>query len=457
MTKRHVIRGGVQKLLAGYREKLQEAAALGVPLGVIAAVDEWAVRHLLAAPWKVIWVVLPLAGIAFVAWRLIQRQGFAKFDWRLITFCSAYSAIFVLASTFELNAWKRVPEPSRDVIHYRWASFLPVAWGDWRYRLATSRPESDEVPIALVLLEELPDTSKSQIRLRDLRLVQAANQGNAKGLGLDFEYIRESGIDKLFCENIRAFTKPKDERPRALVTAYEMRKVARNLYERIPAIDQQPECLSREQQGHAAGFADADGLVRGIPLFWQTPQFEHPALSWTFVSQITKQLKRPALALPNDLFLRILPPPAGAITIYQSRDDLSMLSEHPDILSGHVVIVGEGSKKDQFHTPFGILPGAQIHAYAIYDLLNGYSIVRCPPILVALLIYASCFILALIARGLRPVRQLLIAAICMPGFVLLLAVAAMYFLNVWLDIMYPALAVWLLIPLLLVLRRRTRP
>ena len=120
-------------------------------------------------------------------------------------------------------------------------------------------------------------------------------------------------------------------------------------------------------------------------------------------------------------------------------------------------MVGDQSQRDNFHTPFGDFPGAQLHAFAIYDMLNGYSLTRPPQTLYALLISAACIFLALLANGTAPLRRLLLGATAMTAFILVLAFNAMRFLSVWVDAIYPIVGIWLLIPLLLIHRRRSTP
>ena len=140
-----------------------------------------------------------------------------------------------------------------------------------------------------------------------LEIIDLAKRGNVAGLALDSIYSGTSNIDDLFCKEIRSFVeKNKEEPPRALATAYEMRPVPElERYERYPDTAEQPACLVQSQQGHAMGLADVDGLVRGIPLYWESPQRKHPALSLQLMDQLKKPERKKARE--PDFFLRILP------------------------------------------------------------------------------------------------------------------------------------------------------
>lgn len=445
----------LQRFLDGCRDKLLETAAIGLPTAIFTLICDRVAKHVLDSPWQVLWVVIPFAFLAWIAWKLVRRQAPRKLDWRLLLFCSFYSVTFALASTAQLTAWKRHPVSGNDAAHQTWTSVFPIRWGDWRYRYFVHDPPAPEAPpIALLLIEPTPHANKNELRNRDVKVITLARRGNVAGLVLDFIYRGPSEIDAYFCKDIGAFTDKgkKEEVQRALVTAYEMRPVpAFNRYERSPRFDEQPPCLLQTQQGHAMGLADIDGIVRGIPLFWESPQRKHPALSWQLTTQLKKQQKERARE-PTDLFLRILPAPQDAMAIYTSQQKLS---ESPDVLSGVILVVGDQSKGDEFHTPFGDVPGAKLHAFAIYDLLNGYSLTRPPQWLYALFIIAICTLGTAFASGGASLPRMLLGAAGMTAFILLLSASVMYFLSIWLDAIYPITAIWLLIPLTLLLRRQS--
>jgi hypothetical protein len=442
----------LQRFLDGCRGKLLETAVIGVPTAIFTLICDRIAKHVLDSPRQVLWVVLPCALLAWIAWRLAREQPLRKLNWRLLLFCSLYSVIFALASTAQLTAWKRHPVAGNDAAHQSWTSVFPIRWGDWRYRYFVHDPPAPRAPpIALLLIEQPPHANKDQLRNRDVTIIALAKRGNVAGLVFDFIYRGPSDVDAYFCKDIRSFTDKKEDVQRALVTAYEVRPIPEfNRYERSPRSDEQPPCLVQSQQGHAMGLADVDGLVRGIPLFWESPQRKHPALSWQLTTQLKKQQQEKARE-PADLFLRILPAPKDAIAIYTSQQTLS---QHPDLLSGAILVVGDQSTGDQFHTPFGDVQGAKLHAFAIYDLVNGYALTRPPQWLYALFIIAICTLGTVYASGSASLPRMLIGAAAMTAFILLLSASVMYFLSIWFDAIYPIAAIWLLIPLMLLLRRR---
>jgi CHASE2 domain-containing sensor protein len=135
---------------------------------------------------------------------------------------------------------------------------------------------------------------------------------------------------------------------------------------------------------------------------------------------------------------------------------LDALERNPTVLQDRFLLVGEGSGTDVFNTPFGRLPGTVVHAYAIDSLLASHYITRPPAWLSACVVFASCYILTLLAALQMSTRRLVIAAAGITIMVVAVAAAAMHFSAVWLDVIYAVVATWLLLPLLLGVRKRLR-
>jgi hypothetical protein len=78
------------------------------------------------------------------------------------------------------------------------------------------------------------------------------------------------------------------------------------------------------------------------------------------------------------------------------------------------------------------LPGTIVHAYAVDSLLSAHYIRRPPAWLSAFAVFASCYILTLVA----------------------VAATAMFLSAVWLDVIYAVVATWLRLPILLGVRKQ---
>jgi CHASE2 domain-containing sensor protein len=133
---------------------------------------------------------------------------------------------------------------------------------------------------------------------------------------------------------------------------------------------------------------------------------------------------------------------------------LDALERNPSVLQDRFLLVGEGSGIDVFDTPFGRLPGTVVHAYAVDSLLASHYIKRPPAWLSAFVVFASCYILTLLAALQMSARWLVIAAAGITTAIVAVAAAAMSFSAVWLDVIYAVVATWLLLPLLLGLQER---
>ena len=144
----------------------------------------------------------------------------------MLLFCSAYSVIFAFASTAQLTAWKRQPVSGQEATHDDWVSLFPFvgatgAIGSFATRLSGTLYRSH-----CSCWSNRRTQPKRTLRYRDLKIIDLAKRGNVAGLALDSIYSGTSNIDDLFCKEIRSFVeKNKEEPPRALATAYEMRPV----------------------------------------------------------------------------------------------------------------------------------------------------------------------------------------------------------------------------------------
>jgi CHASE2 domain-containing sensor protein len=182
-------------------------------------------------------------------------------------------------------------------------------------------------------------------------------------------------------------------------------------------------------------------------------QGRQAALSVRAAQCIHSQCGSNDLPVPNARLLRYLPPGAGALTVIRP-EKLDALERNPSVLRDRFLLVGEGSGTDVFKTPFGLLPGTVVHAYAVDSLLASHYITRPPAWLSAFVVFASCYILTLLATLRRSTRALVTAAAGITTAIAVVAAAAMYVSAVWLDVIYAVAATWLLLPLLLGLRRQ---
>jgi CHASE2 domain-containing sensor protein len=126
--------------------------------------------------------------------------------------------------------------------------------------------------------------------------------------------------------------------------------------------------------------------------------------------------------------------------------------EERTLLNERFLMVGEDSAQDSFETPFGRKPGVMIHAYAVQSLVRNQFVERSPWWLSLLLIAVWCYLMiVLMARGTGNLKVILINVVA--SLVIIgISVLAMRVWLTWIDLIYPLLAAWLFLLLLIVLR-----
>lgn len=436
-----------------YREKLIEAAILAVPLSLIAATQSWISARLFGEPWKILWVILPLAIIAWLTWRTIVRPKQRAPHWRWFIVLGLFCAVFALASASDLLVWKRVPKSAgyydrSDESARGW--IVPVWLGDWRYRLVRRAP-TELSGVVVILQQNLPGASKEALRVRDRRLIELARIGGARGIAFDVAYEESSRVDSIFCE---AGERAKSERRGfRVLSAYDLTPAKGELLPRRPPTPQSASvlpCLPASEQGHAMGLAEGDGIVRSIPLRWEGE--DAPAFSLRVAEALRDgDASKPRLSLPAGELLRFVPPDEE-LRIVEGRQ-LDALDRSPEQLAGYFLIVGERSDSDTFRTPFGNLSGAVVHAYAVHSLLSGAYIRRPPALWSAFIVFAGCYVLTLSAARQANARRLALTACVLTAIIVAMAAFAIWLWRVWVDVVYAVAAIWLLLPLLIVARR----
>jgi CHASE2 domain-containing sensor protein len=201
--------------------------------------------------------------------------------------------------------------------------------------------------------------------------------------------------------------------------------------------------------GHLAGFLDADTEARLTPLFFLNDK-ARPALSLLIARSLSGDVEVP---LPDDGLLRFVEPAKAYEPLRLA--ELQSSEAARSLLRNRFVLVGEESDADSFETPFGRKPGVVIHADVVHSLRTSHFIRRHSWWLGVSFILVFCYWLAASCAGGASATKL--AAICGAATACFIAVAVASILAgpYWFDIVYPIAAVWLLLPLLLGLRRAT--
>jgi len=198
-------------------------------------------------------------------------------------------------------------------------------------------------------------------------------------------------------------------------------------------------------QGHLLGYVEADNMVRAIPLFFKA-QSDRPALC----VRIAQALEGDKLVIPPLLYF-IAPKKRFSQLTYAE------LKRNPEVrnrLRDNFILVGERSDRDIFDTPFGSVSGVIIHAYAAHSLRSGHFVERQPEWMSFIFVFGLCFLISILAAENTPPKRLVIITVMASAAVLAIADASMFIWRVWLAVIYPLVAMWLLLSLLLLLRRK---
>ena len=418
-----------------YREKLLEAVVIGALLAGMTRVNQTFVDRMISQPWQILLWIIPLVVAGWLTWRIAKRTDLRRTHWAFPLFLLIYCAGFALLSTSELLVWKRTPRAQPETTRY-W--LMPTKWADWRYALAP-RPEAPADTV--IMMVDAPQAENlEQLRLATLQTVQLVAQAQRlRGLALDFYFEDKSRLDNVLCDAIRrlgvdvfaGYTLEAGGGPDAVLA---------------PNGNPLEACIPFDtHEGHLLAWADADGYVRTLPLHWQG-QTDRPAFSLRIAQARAAKLGR-KIEVPDARMLRYVAPREGLREL-----DVSRVREKPSLLNDKFVFVGQRSALDTHLTPFDEHSGTWVQAAAVNALLSGTYMTRASDFASALLVFVACYAIVLVAMASGSLRSLSIAAAIVSLSVLLLAAAAAY-RHIWLDAIYAIVACWLLVPLVLVLRR----
>lgn len=432
----------IKPLDAELRKDLLKMATMAVPTALIALTMTWMKDRFVDHPGQTLYFIIPgilVLAILFVGSTIRQRL---KLGWPFLIFLMVYLLTFYLAAEYRVLDWKRIILGSREVALRN--SLALNSYGDWHYRVASEQPPLQSLAIVMM---KAPETYQ-QGRLEIADLLAIAQSSGARGVALDSYFVKykaekdpvDKGIDEYLCSRIDAAR----SQGMKVFVAYSFKSISGRL-DRIPVDPDLEKCLPPADQGHLMAYAEWDGVVRSIPLyFWNEPQSE------AFSLKIARSFN-PSVNVPRDRALQFIKPSQDFPSI--SFDKLDQSEDERSILNGRFILAGEESLQDSFHTPYGLKPGVVIHAYAVQALLNNHFIKRPPWWISLILVSVWCYLMmVLIARGVGNVKLILTNA-AVSVLIVVMAALVMHYWQTWIDVIYPLVATWIYMFLLIILRR----
>jgi hypothetical protein len=428
------------------RKELLRLSLLAIPTALVQFLVKRFQDGLAWQPWQSVWILIPLIVVAWILWQIIKGRREFRLHGPFLAFFVCYVLVFDVAASSGLLDWKRVPVGYDP--HAVPSSFLiPGFFGDWRYRfLQKNTPDQD---VSVVLMP--PAQNVAERRADFLRLIRLAQTNRAKGLVFDFYFPDASPaplLDELLCREV----KDAAEKGTPSIFGYSFDVVLHEEIRRQPTSKTLP-CIVPEISGHAVVLEDVDDSVRYVPLYFRGDRAQ-PSLSLRAAGAISNK-KTNELSTPENSLLQFTGTSSfpGAIDF----EELTTKADTASFLRDQWVFVGEKSEQDTFKTPFGKAPGVIIHAFATESLVHNRYIQHLPPWQIFVLIFGFCYLLTVfVAQGVA-VRGLLQFVSAATLSLIVLAAVSMWFWRVWVDTIYFASAIWILLPLLLAWRKLRPP
>ncbi len=432
---------GLRDALIKSREKIILVVFTVVPLGLAGGASQWLLARFTDQPWQSVWLLLPLTAIAWLLWRgAVQHQKDFQISRRMLTFLAVFILFFsIVAEARFLDFSRPLTGVSGEVVP---RNTMGLNWiGDWRYGLIEQGPRARDL-VVVTIPPVGPGRPTADLRGDVARLIYLASANRVRGIAFDIVMAEGELADHLICQAAADASLPA-----GVFIGYTFRRVDGDLF-REPLSPILEECLSADSnQGHLVGHQDRDGAVRYIPLSLLGVA-RHRALSL-----------KVARALGGDDGSEITPPPdllqfavhPDSVRVLRMED---LTAERLSTLDDHFLLVGAFTPKDSVTTPFGRVPGLLVHASAIQSLRTGRFLTHSPWWLSLGVVGTACYVLLLLALSPASTLKLVAGGGLLTAGIGALSVATFRLSLIWVDILYPAAAIWLLLVLLVPLRRK---
>ena len=430
-----------------YRKDLIKLVVLAVPTMLVNLVVDWLKDKTITQPYQAVWILIPMAVAATVLWKSVRRKREMHVGGVFLGFFALYVLGFSIAAGTGVLDGKRTLTGFEQAVPRNFLSLNSL--GDWHYWFV--RKTYEKPRMAVVTFAPVHTWKELQERRMDLRiLIRMAVLNHARGIALDFYFSDPAEnplLDQALCDEVE-----KARQQKVPILAGYTFQIKQNEITELPTAPSLERCLPEERRGHLVGYSEWDHKVRFLPLYF-TGDPALPSLSLRIASLITGRPEQ-EVPQPRSGLLQFIPPVEEYTVIpFQS---LRRNTSEAEIMSHRVVIAGvEG--EDQFNTPFGKLQGVLIHASAAHSMLQDHFITRVSWWSNFAMIFIFCYLLTVFAvTGMKAWKLILLTSTISAGAFVLAAVV-MYLWLVWMDVAYLVLSLWLLLLLLLGLRKLVPP
>jgi CHASE2 domain-containing sensor protein len=442
---------------AELRRDLLKTLVFALPILLVGMSVDWVKNKFENSPGAALWIIIPgIIVLCLMLLTAITRQKL-KLGWPFVVFLAIYMLVFSIAAETSVLDWKRSLVGYDDVVPN---NFLALnRFGNWHYRFASGTANQD---LAIVLMK--PPETPMIGRLQIADLITYAKESQAKGIAFDFYFPNtENGeeLNKYLCQAIDEArgtgktAEPSTNSPEWPVLVGHDFELGKDRIERIRIDPYLEHCLPESNQGHAVGYAEWDGVIRSIPMFLVRNSRSFESLSLRIAQKQSPQVK-----IPDNGLLQFTKPAQDFEPIKwaelwgnYNKGDESKIGVDRRKLQDRFVLVGEDSNEDRFPTPYGVQPGVVIHAYAVHSLTHHRYIERPRWWVTLLTIFLVCYLLmVLTARGVGNLKLVLIN-VGFSAVMVAIALLVMYFWLAWIDLVYPLVATWLFLLLLIGFRR----
>jgi hypothetical protein len=410
---------------------------------VMLAIPALGVNHLLfgitfpisQGPWSAAVVLLPILTAALVLYGLLRRDRPTALGRSYLAFFLLYCLAFSIAAGSDLLTGPRRLLAGYDEDEGLPGNFLSLnPLGDWHYWWVPPAPP----PLDLIILAVPSFAGQPRAEQRHLfaSLIRRAMDHEALGIAFDYYFEDEAQVDALLRLSITS------AESRGLPVLFGYRHfVGEGLVTRRPLPETLASVVSPERQGHLSGYLELDGCVRMVPVDLPGVQGQR-ALSY----RIATVLHGSDVKIPQRRLVQFIAPRGGVPVV---AVDPATPNYKWELMRDRFVLVGPADASDVVRTPFGELPGVVIHAYAAHSLRTGHRIRRLDPRWTFPMIFALCYALTLLQVQGSPRRTLFFAAAILSLVVFITAALAIRFGLLWMDVIYPLLAIWFLTALFL--------